>query len=410
MSRVPCWTSRPTLRPRSRRARARTSSSACGPRRCRTCSSSTATPTPPRPRPRSWRSASRSRWRGAGARAPRLARRPTARAGRRGRCPPLPSRPRSPATPRSSTPTPTSRTQRCWRRSAKPSPQQVRTRSRCWWWSRSRQGGHAGRRAYPDTLRVPCPVPPSGDLAGPIMLKYLDKEGDLVTLSSRADIEVRPAPALQACTPPGRTPPPPPRKAQEALEEGVPALCAPLPQVALSELVIQHQRQIAGLPGAKLLGAQLPPLKVQVVPVASEQDVPRAPSGELAFEQQLSGGKVRAEQVVWWGWGSVWWEALRAKNSRTPTWRPSCALSRPAGAGPVCRQRRGPVAAARGGGGRLAAGVCARLFRRHAHRPRGVSARARCTRPVTRRLPSPCAAARGWSGRRPGPSTRGASD
>ncbi|GFR41316.1 hypothetical protein Agub_g1998 [Astrephomene gubernaculifera] len=82
--------------------------------------------------------------------------------------------------------------------------------------------------------------------AGPFALKYVDKAGDLVTITCKADLHV-----------------------------------------ALGELVQQYQRQVAaqGSHGPKLTA--FPPLKLHLAPVASAADVPKPPVEEELERQQL---------------------------------------------------------------------------------------------------------------------------
>ncbi|GIL43557.1 hypothetical protein Vafri_1256 [Volvox africanus] len=82
--------------------------------------------------------------------------------------------------------------------------------------------------------------------AGPFSLKYLDKNGDLVTLTCKADIHV-----------------------------------------ALAELMQQYQRAVAaqGAHGPKL--TSFPPLKLHLTPVASAGDVPKPPAEEELERQQV---------------------------------------------------------------------------------------------------------------------------
>lgn len=66
--------------------------------------------------------------------------------------------------------------------------------------------------------------------AGPFLLKYVDRQGDLVTITQRADL-----------------------------------------QLAMQEALAAYEKQVAGSHGPKLLAAQAPPpIRIQLVPVAGE--------------------------------------------------------------------------------------------------------------------------------------------
>lgn len=93
--------------------------------------------------------------------------------------------------------------------------------------------------------------------AGPFVLKYVDKEGDLVTITQKQDIHN-----------------------------------------ALTELLAFYEKQLSGPHGPKLLAqAALPPLKVTVQPVASEADVPKVPEEEELERQALVAAQQRAAQA-----------------------------------------------------------------------------------------------------------------
>ncbi|EFN53322.1 hypothetical protein CHLNCDRAFT_58607 [Chlorella variabilis] len=80
--------------------------------------------------------------------------------------------------------------------------------------------------------------------AGPFVIKFVDKEGDLVTLASRADIQ---------------------RAMQEAVEVA---------------------SRGAGA-RAQITQQSLPPIRLQVVKVASEAEVPKIPDEEMAYVKQM---------------------------------------------------------------------------------------------------------------------------
>ncbi|KAK2076396.1 hypothetical protein QBZ16_000921 [Prototheca wickerhamii] len=89
--------------------------------------------------------------------------------------------------------------------------------------------------------------------AAPFVLKFLDREGDLVTIGSRADLQV----AMQQC--------------------------------------VEAARASGGArPGAPL---QLAPIRLQVVRAASEAEVPAVPAEELAYVQQMLSGLQKAAKA-----------------------------------------------------------------------------------------------------------------
>ncbi|KAL4859108.1 hypothetical protein ACK3TF_000883 [Chlorella vulgaris] len=89
---------------------------------------------------------------------------------------------------------------------------------------------------------------------GHYVLKFVDKEGDLVTLSNRGDIQ---------------------RAMQEAVEQAA---------------------RSAG-PRAQLTQQSLPPIRLQVVKVASEAEVPKIPDEEMAYVKQMLAQLQRAQDA-----------------------------------------------------------------------------------------------------------------
>mmetsp|Transcript_9583 Transcript_9583/g.20413 ORF Transcript_9583/g.20413 Transcript_9583/m.20413 type:complete len:652 (+) Transcript_9583:75-2030(+) len=89
---------------------------------------------------------------------------------------------------------------------------------------------------------------------GPFVLKYADKEGDVITITSRNDV-----------------------------------------QQYLGEIVTAYQKQLQGAHAPKLSNNQLPPMRIQVVPVASEAEVPKPPADEVQSRQDLAKGRRDAD-------------------------------------------------------------------------------------------------------------------
>lgn len=90
--------------------------------------------------------------------------------------------------------------------------------------------------------------------SGPFVLKYVDKEGDLVTITQKQDVHN-----------------------------------------ALTELLAFYEKQLSGPHGPKLLAqAALPPLRITVQPVASESDVPKPPEEEELERQAIAAAQQRA--------------------------------------------------------------------------------------------------------------------
>ncbi|KAF5826533.1 hypothetical protein DUNSADRAFT_2795 [Dunaliella salina] len=93
---------------------------------------------------------------------------------------------------------------------------------------------------------------------GPFRLQWTDKDGDNVTVTSRQDI-----------------------------------------QTALSELFLAFQKQHGGAHAPRLLQQNgLPPLKLQVVPVEKQSEVPKPPLDEL-FPRKDAGNEPVYEPEEW---------------------------------------------------------------------------------------------------------------
>ncbi|KAI7841257.1 hypothetical protein COHA_005030 [Chlorella ohadii] len=91
--------------------------------------------------------------------------------------------------------------------------------------------------------------------AGPFVLKFVDKEGDLVTIAGARDI-------------------------QRAMQEAV-------------EAASRGARNVA-----QLSQQSLPPIRLQVVPVASEAEVPRIPEDEMLYVQQMLAQVQKAQEAA----------------------------------------------------------------------------------------------------------------
>lgn len=82
--------------------------------------------------------------------------------------------------------------------------------------------------------------------AGPVVLKYLDREGDLITITERADIST-----------------------------------------AIGEVVSACEKQLSGVHGVPRLPPQLPPIKIHLFRVEKESEVPQPPEEEIRERQNL---------------------------------------------------------------------------------------------------------------------------